>query len=367
MDVKVIIIITSPYGKTDRFIPGKEWEYAWRFENDKLFAYRIGNNQIAYCCDVNDLPQNQFPIIIWVNTEKVLNKIPDRSKPQKMKDTLNSIKTQLGISNIDEIRVAYHDVTLDYILEDLQAKSKTYSLAQGNESQFQKILKVDERGKYLDSSAPFEDIFECFFLNLPKLFSILKHRIMNSFLDLDIDWQGVKEVSEKDKDKAKKYLNSILSSKKSKQNYYKQKLVNLWFYLTGNNGLKINEIEASLSKDNLPYKKSVCDLINQLDNEVKEKIKEKWKNLLNHVGLKVDNDKPFDINNISIDENVDIFVYLKNLDEMISSEESNRDIKKFLGRIEKIENGQKKIIYFDFHEWYLKLGDLLEELKIFLE
>jgi lipoprotein NlpI len=91
---------------------------------------------------------------------------------------------------------------------------------------------------------------------------------MTSFLDLDIDWQGIKEVNEKDKESAKKYLNAILEKKS--ENYYCQKLVNLWFYLTGNKDLNIDEVTTSLEKDKLPYKKSVLDLINELDNEKKK-------------------------------------------------------------------------------------------------
>jgi len=362
MDVKaIIIIITSQSGKEDRFIPGKEWENAWRFESNNLFAYRI-RNKIQYCDEINNIPENQFPIIIWINTAKMLESHSDREKPEKIKTTLENIKERLQAS-IDEIQVAYHDVTIDYIPNNWKAKS--YSLASGNESQFQKILKSNEKGKYLDSSASFEDIFECFFLNLPKLFSLLKHRITNSFLDLDIDWQGLKQVSEKDKNKAKKYLNAVLN--KNVSNYYKQKLVNLWFYLTGNknNNLKINKTKTSLDKKQLPSEKSILDLINELDNEKKNAIKEQWCVLLNHVGLKVNND-PFNVSNISVDDNANIVKYLKNLDEMISKK-SKRDINKFLGKIEKIEDGQKKITYFNFHHWYLKLGDLLESLKIFLE
>ena len=209
-------------------------------------------------------------------------------------------------------------------------------------------------------------LYEYLKKNIIKDFSLLKHRITNSFLDLDIDWQGLKQVSEKDKNKAKKYLNAVLN--KNVSNYYKQKLVNLWFYLTGNknNNLKINKTKTSLDKKQLPSEKSILDLINELDNEKKNAIKEQWCVLLNHVGLKVNND-PFNVSNISVDDESNIVKYLKNLDEMIQ-DQSKRDINKFLGKIEKeIEGGQKEITYFNFHHWYLKLGDLLESLKIFLE
>jgi len=200
-------------------------------------------------------------------------------------------------------------------------------------------------------------------------FSLLKHRIMTSFLDLDIDCQGIKEVNEKDKESAKKYLNDIL---KGKSNYYGQKLVNLWFYLTGKNDLKIaDKVTTSLNKKDLPYEKSVLDLINELDELKKYNLKEKWINLLRHVGLNVDKDKnePYKIENINLDEKSLVILYLKNIDLMSQQNEKNRNVNIFLGKFEKKEDSkkEKEIIYFNFHKWYLKLGDLLDELKIFLE
>jgi len=179
---------------------------------------------------------------------------------------------------------------------------------------------------------------------LTTKFSNIKHHIMTSFLDLDIDWQGLKEINEKDKENAKKYLNVILEKKS--ENYYCQKLVNLWFYLTGKNDLNIdNNVTTSLSKKDLPYEKSILDLINELTNEIKENLEKKLQTLLKHVELEIENKNKSEKVPYIID-------YLKNLDKMIK-DEKERDINKFLN--------------FNFHEWYLKLGDLLEELKSFLE
>jgi len=180
--------------------------------------------------------------------------------------------------------------------------------------------------------------------SLVKFFSLLKHYIMTSFLDLDIDWQGIKEVNEKDKENAKEYLNDILKGKSN--NYYCQKLVNLWFYLTGKNDLKIDDkVTTSLDKKDLPYEKSVLDLINKSTKEIKENLEKRLRTLLKHVELENENKNKSEKVPSVID-------YLKNLDKMIK-DKKERDINKFLN--------------FDFHEWYLKLGDLLEELKSFLE
>jgi len=194
-----------------------------------------------------------------------------------------------------------------------------------------------------------EDIYECLLTyglkkNIIEPFSLLKHSIMTSFLDLDIDWQGIKEVNEKDKESAKEYLNDILKGKFN--NYYCQKLVNLWFYLTGKNDLNIdNNVTTSLGKKDLPYEKSVLDLINELTKEIKENLEKRLQTLLKHVELEIENKNKSEKVPYIID-------YLKNLDKMIK-DEKEIDINKFLN--------------FNFHEWYLKLGDLLEELKSFLE
>jgi hypothetical protein len=193
------------------------------------------------------------------------------------------------------------------------------------------------------------DTFKKRTIPLTTKLSLIKHSIMTSFLDLDIDWQGIKEVNEKDKESAKKYLNDILEKKSEN---YCQKLVNLWFYLTGNKDLKIESINSSLEKDKLPYKKSVLDLINESSNETKENLKKRWQILLVHIGLEIENNYEsfFDNKNITTKKKSSIIDYLENLDSITKGKE---DINKFLS--------------FDFHKWYLKLGDLLDELKIFLE
>jgi ERCC4-related helicase len=124
------------------------------------------------------------------------------------------------------------------------------------------------------------------------------------------------------------------------------KLVNLWFYLTGKNDLKIDDkVTTSLDKKDLPYEKSFLDLINELTKEIKENLEKRLRTLLKHVELENENKNKSEKVPSVID-------YLKNLDKMIK-DKKERDINKFLN--------------FNFHEWYLKLGDLLEELKSFLE
>jgi hypothetical protein len=319
--------------------------------------------------------ENEY-ILITVKFEDT--KFSEETK-KNIDDTLGEaiksfIKCIADVLNMqcEEFIVIVHEM---YLYPNDKLNITSYSMGgEGAPKERGDILKEIFEGKIIGLKEGYAKIKKNFVTEEDKKrnilfnFSLLKHRIMTSFLDLDIDWQGIKEVNEKDKKNAKKYLNAILE-KKSK-NYYCQKLVNLWFYLTGKNDIKIDDkVTTSLNKKDLPYEKSVLDLINELDELKKYNLKEKWINLLRHVGLNVDKDKnePYKIENINLDEKSIVILYLKNIDLLSQQNKENRNVNIFLGKLEKTEDEKKEIIYFNFHEWYLKLGDLLEELKSFLE
>jgi len=367
-----LIIVFTPSGRANG-----EWE--------KSIEVARKNKGSFYDDDLNPTDdENKIRVVEFKinNNYTILFVKEDGDRTHPLHDLLNKILNDTKWKDIAEKYVAVHDLR-KYINDVSQFKNKVKQICDfhhydyGTHKEFCDLLikfldEVEKGSSNIEDTCKkiIEKIKELAKEIIIKNFSLLKHRIMNSFLDLDIDYQGIKEVNEKDKNKTKEYLDKVLASKKSKrkkskQNYYKQKLVNLWFYLTGKNDLKINETKITLGKDQLPNQKSILDLINELDNEKKDAIEKQWRSLLNHVGLKVNND-PFNVSKISVDENSEIVKYLENLDEMIQ-DQSKRDINKFLGKIEKMEDGQKKITYFDFHQWYLKLGDLLESLKIFLE
>jgi hypothetical protein len=294
----------------------------------------------------------------------------DDTLGEAIKSFINCIADVLN-TQCEEFIVIVHEM---YLYPNDKLNITSYSMGgEGAPKERGDILKEIFEGKIIGLKEGYAKIKKNFVTEEDKKrnilfnFSLLKHRIMTSFLDLDIDWQGIKEVNEKDKKNAKKYLNAILEKKS--ENYYCQKLVNLWFYLTGNKDLKIESIHSSLEKDKLPYKKSVLDLINELDNDRKNNLKEKWTNLLSHVGLNVDLNDPYNIEKIEKDKESLIIFYLQNLDLMSQQNKEDKNVNIFLGKSEKKEDSkkEKEIIYFNFHEWYLKLGDLLEELKIFLE
>jgi hypothetical protein len=303
MDIKAIIIITSPSENPKRFIPGKEWEDAWGFCDKFLFAYRTEKNTtVQYCNEINNIPNNDFPIIIWVNTKKIQdNNLNLKGQLTQIMDHLNCLP--------EEIRVAYHDVLIDNLPQNLQNVAKPYSLAQGNVSQFKKILE-EKNGKYVfNTSASFQDIFSCFFLNLPELFSILQHRIANLFLSLDMNLQGIYEVSKQSKEKAVEYLKDILKNKS--KTFYRQKLADLQFMVAKVNG----EVATSLTKNDLPDKESILDLL----PEDKTIVKEEWEMLLklSGLGLKENGNNLFNREDLKVKVDSGIFVFMKLLDDKI--------------------------------------------------
>jgi hypothetical protein len=169
-----------------------------------------------------------------------------------------------------------------------------------------------------------------------EILSRLQHRIMNLFLPLDIDWQGIKSVLEEDRSKAEQYFDNVKGSIK-RSNLLKL----LWFYLAGEKlsmGEKINDII-------LPDKKSIydvkCDIINNTNDEKKKrKINDIWQEILIHVGLKQGFTKDSDSNFVK---------YLEGIE--------NQTIDEFLSSFTINEKN------YNFHTWYLKLGELLDELK----
>ena len=169
-----------------------------------------------------------------------------------------------------------------------------------------------------------------------EILSRLQHIIMNIFLPLDIDWQGIKSALEEDRSKAEHYFDDVKGSIKGSN-----LLKSLWFYLAGEKismGEKINDII-------LPDKKSIydikCDIINNTnDEEKKRKINDIWQEILIHVGLKQGFTKDSDSNFVKFLEGIE-----------------NQTINEFLRSF--TINGKN----YNFHTWYLKLGELLDELK----
>ena len=381
MDIKAIIIITSPSPNPDRFIPtpGSEWKDGWEFTENFLFAYRTEKNTtVQYCDEIDKIPNNDFPIIIWVNTKKI------QDNNLNLKDQLTQIMGRLNCLP-EKIRVAYHDVLIDNIPKDLHNVAKPYSLAKGNVSQFQKILKRKDDNYVFDTSASFQDIFSCFFLNLPELFSILQHRIVNLFLSLDMNLQVIYEVSKQSKDEAVEHLKDILKNKNT--TFYRQKLADLQFMVakvqTNNENPKLNcdtepskdeLVKPKIKEDDLPDNNSILDLIPE---DKKEKVKEEWENLLklSGIGLKENKNKSdiFDKNSLEPKFNSPIFLFMRLLDCKIvkycKDEKSINinDVNEILDAepLKKLleEIGFHSFFLNPFSHWYNFLNSYLDKLR----
>jgi hypothetical protein len=168
--------------------------------------------------------------------------------------------------------------------------------------------------------------------------SLLKHKIMNLILPLDIDWQGILEISKNDKNKANIYLKKIKGS-------YKNLLEILWFYLLGE---RLSKNKIKVRKNELPNKKSVSDILSPYES--KEEVESKWKEILTHCGLEKSSS-----DEIKIDKELGIVKYFQKL------KNRNISINDFLNNF--MVNNRK----YNFHSWYLELGDLFDDLKKLLE
>ncbi|MCD6101151.1 MAG: hypothetical protein J7K33_11295 [Candidatus Marinimicrobia bacterium] len=405
MDVRLIIIITSPFKKSDRFIPGWEWEDAWGFKTGKKFAYREDTTNVKYSEAVNQILNNQFPIIIWINS-KIFRNEAGKNVQQfaaSIKGIAEGIVDHINKSiDINEIRIACHDIPSDqYLPRELQKVAKAYSLAEGNERQFEKIIKTDQSGKkHLDALANFEDIFECFFLNIPKSLTLLKHRIAHLWLPLDIDLQGIREVSrQKSGSKSQDYLKAVLTSKKDEQ-FYRNKLAKLWYMV-------VHEPESDLDKKKTEFSqggavsqtcgdtkvscetvppredaealladnKAILELIGESDK--KEKVKEDCKKLLQICGLDYENSDPYNKSKIKAKPDSPILQFMCYLDCLVEKQNEIQD-----GEVENLFDKEKQLFealsqelnrelpatqnktqITTFHQWFVELEEVLDNLR----
>lgn len=228
---RVIFIIPSENTNPEsRFIGrGLEWETGWRFKRDCTLAYKKCNNELERNQEImylqldkvcyTTIPPDQGFLVIWINIWRVRrgsigqNDMLNYIK-KKVKEIINKV---IELNNhIDEIKIAYHQDMINCLPDDFFPMSARYSLAKDNEGQFKKIIKRNHEGVYLNNGASFNDIYECFFLNLPKKSAIIKHRLLHLFLPLDIDIQGLIESG---------FNNNYLGEIK---NDYKDKLFDLF-------------------------------------------------------------------------------------------------------------------------------------------
>lgn len=186
MSIRVLIIVTSPTEKFDRFTGNpSEWENAWGFQAHKKIAARVpASESLSYYENIQNLPKLKphQEAIIWFNTKAI--------GEQNINGHIDEI-INLGDS-INQTWIAYHDVVEERIPENIRGSSSQYSLENNQRLRFQPILTSDNK---LKADARFEDLLECFCINMPKRVARFGHRVAHLFTPIHVDMQGLKQTN----------------------------------------------------------------------------------------------------------------------------------------------------------------------------
>jgi hypothetical protein len=202
--MKVLVIFTSKDNKTDRFIKHasnnedfeQEWVDGWGFNQENIFMLRINDESPIgfneFNCFKTQLKnllkdENGLKVIIWVN-RKNFNKA----------DSLNSLKVLIEKT---EYKITIHN-TYD-VFKNVFNGSQNYSLEASKKRIFIKVFT----NEMLNPNAKFEDIEEAFFGTLSKL----KKKLIDTFLPLAVDIQGLNQMNKDGKGPAS-YFKDIKAS-----------------------------------------------------------------------------------------------------------------------------------------------------------
>jgi hypothetical protein len=187
MSIRFLIIVTSPARRWDRFTGSPcEWVNAWGFPQDKEVAARVpAGDSVSFYNEVSELtqPTSGQEAIIWLNTMKL--------GQRQIKGKLDQIIEHMNLGeSIDDLWVAYHDIVREHLPSRVHGRSSEYSLEDNdaNKVRFRPLLTPD---KTLNAMAPFEDLLECFRIDMPKRVARFRHRIAHLFTPIDIDLQGL--------------------------------------------------------------------------------------------------------------------------------------------------------------------------------
>jgi hypothetical protein len=201
---------------------------------------------------------------------------------------------------------------------------------------------------------------------IEKTFSLLKHRIAHLFLPLDIDLQGISEVEDA---KKLEYLKEVLNEKKN-NHYYRQKLADLWYIMTGRNNFegKVNDCEIIKPqhdlKELLKENKAIINLIKE--SEKQDKVKDLWEILLNLCGIKYDSGS----SQYSV-INSPILGFMCLMDKKIEKDMIEKgDVEEILNYFSKLNDkkgwkvkGANPEIIKSFHDWFCALDNCLDKIR----
>lgn len=180
-----------------------------------------------------------------------------------------------------------------------------------------------------------------------KGITILKHRIAHLFLPLDIDFQGLREVT--DQQKRREYAKEIIDDYRNRCADYPflQLLADLHFLVSKANEITLDTgvtVGKSLSDESLPDGKCVKEVLEEAGVAFPSDLKQKLKQIC---AFK---------NDWSFDPDAEIAKFLCALDKAVK-ENSPDDFLKIVDSGVNGFNGQS------FHQWLAELDKALDELR----
>jgi hypothetical protein len=197
---------------------------------------------------------------------------PENEPSANLKALIANIRNQSR-----KILVALHEdqsVQIKNIQMSLGDISTEYMHVFGNESivwdSFSKIcfaIETKNANEFIDNYLAIIDGIQ---RSVPKLFSILKHRIAHLFLSMDVDFQGIDEIKSKPA-KALEYLKAVLESHKNDSNYYQAKIKKLKEYVKEGKKsiLQVLDDNVSRSDIDLTLLLTLCGLNDEQENHIK--------------------------------------------------------------------------------------------------
>lgn len=385
-EAKVIIFVTSGESRKDRVCKGVEWSDCWELDCNTYYAIKTDKGKFCKkkLQDLLNLLQskkNKKKMTIWINTYNWQTS----QKPRSQEDVYSDIKKILSkLSNLTfkpyEICIAYHDLRLTPP-QNIGVKTWPYSLAIGQEEL--ELWNTLSKLKDNEFEKNFDEVWDTIQKKtiIPN-FSLLKHRIAHLWLPLDIDLQGIQEVSRQQAgSSSQEYLKNVLTGKDNQ--FYRQKLAKFQYVLAGEhvdfsqangsikceNG-KIKECSQVKPQDKenlLVDNKSIYDLIRESDK--KDVIdSQDWQALKLLSGLKlingVDEKNPTNKTYKAINyKDSPIFQFICLMDCMISGE-CPSDVTKVLDPFDnwEVKNANPERIT-SFHSWFCALDDCLDKFR----
>lgn len=280
---KAIIIITAAgRKKEDRFIScqndEQEWVDGWGFLACKKYMYRLNSNSLLPSDDLCDLNlSNCSTCIIWINQYK-WNSQENEENQTELCDSMINLINKLN-SHRYSIQIAYHDLDGD-ILDKLKNSEKSLTFKSYGLTDREKFIKITKKqnDKYiLDSGASFEKIEESFFQPLVYI----KKKLINLWLPLAIDIQGLSEVYQKSqhaenkeawRNKALEYWKEIKTSMENGGKKFEQLLEE------HNKIIEESTLDGSADEKNEKFVNFLSNFLKNLDSTKNNELPKKYLN-----------------------------------------------------------------------------------------